>query len=162
VGADHWAGPAVLKQLLAAAPLAFLAAAIAVQVRRHLTPGDEAAAAPATLLALHSGALIYLGTFTASNNFDYRLVFLLLTLPQLAEWASLPAHRLSSLASATLIGILVLLWVGSLSQQLRLWDELASWAVAGLLAAVVAATAPRLDSIRKSVLDGHALSGSAT
>jgi hypothetical protein len=162
VGADHWAGPAVLKQLLAAAPLAFLAAAIAVQVRRHLTPGDEAAAAPATLLALHSGALIYLGTFTASNNFDYRLVFLLLTLPQLAEWASLPAHRLSSLASANLIGILVLLWVGSLSLLLRMWDELARWAVAGLLAAAVAATAPRLDSIRKSVLDGHALSGSAT
>ena len=97
------------------------------------------------------GALIYLGTFAVANNFDYRLVFLLLTLPQLVEWARMPAHRLSSLASATLVAIIVLLWVGSLSQRLDLWDELASWAVAGLLAAVVAATVPSLDSVRKSV-----------
>ena len=35
------------------------------------------------LLGLHVGALIYLGTFAFANNFDYRLVFLLLTVPQL-------------------------------------------------------------------------------
>jgi hypothetical protein len=104
------------------------------------------------LVALHIGALIYLGTFATANNFDYRLVFLLLTLPQLIEWASVPAHRLWSLASATLVAIIVLLWVGSLSQQLNLWDELASWAVAGLLTGVVAATVPGLESLRKTVI----------
>jgi hypothetical protein len=50
-----------------------------------------------------------------------------------------------------LVAIIVLLWVGSLSHWLDLWDELASWAVAGLLTAVVAATLPRLDAVRKSV-----------
>ncbi len=113
-------------------------------------------------VALHAGALIYLGTFAAANNFDYRLVFLLLTLPQLVEWARMPAHRLSSLASATLVGDLVLLWVGSLSQWLNLWDELASWAVAGLLAAVVAATVPSLECARKSVLGAPALTAPTT
>jgi hypothetical protein len=116
----------------------------------------------ASLVALYIGALIYLGTFAAANNFDYRLVFLLLTLPQLVEWACMPAHRLSSLASATLAAILVLLWVGSLSQWLNLWDEIASWAVAGLLAAVVAATVPRLESVRTSVLGSRALADSTT
>jgi hypothetical protein len=163
VGADQWTGPAALKQLLAAVPLAFLATAIVVRVKRHLAPrGDEPTVATASLVALHSGALIYLGTFSAANNFDYRLVFLLLTLPQLVEWAGMPAHRLSSLASATLVAIILLLWVGSLSQRLNLWDELASWVVAGLLAAVVAATVPPLQSVRKSVLGGLAFADPTT
>jgi hypothetical protein len=45
---------------------------------------------------------------------------------------------------------------------LNLWDELASWAVAGLLAAVVAATVPGLDAVRKSVFGGGALADSTT
>jgi hypothetical protein len=61
------------------------------------------------------------------------------------------ARRLASLAGATLIGVVVLLWVGSLSEWLDLWDELASWAVAGLLAAVIAATMPELKAVRRSV-----------
>ena len=84
------------------------------------------------------------------NSFDYRLVFLLLTLPQLLEWVRMPAHPLSVLASGTLAGVLLLLWVGSLSHWLHLWDELASWGVAGLLAAVVAATIPPMTVIRRS------------
>jgi hypothetical protein len=163
MGADRWAGPAALKQLLAALPLGFIAAAIAVRVHRRLAPRrDETTVATGSLVGLHAGALIYLGTFAVANNFDYRLVFLMLTLPQLVEWACMPAHRLSSLASTTLVGIIVLLWVGSLSEWLHLWDELASWAVAGLLAAVVAATVPSLESVGKSVLRGIPFPGPTT
>ena len=106
VGADRWAGPAALKQLIAAVPLGDPRGGD----RRSDPPSPRP---PRTMrrrsprprsLALHVGALIYLGTFATANNFDYRLVFLLLTLPQLVEWASMPAHRLSSLASATLVG----------------------------------------------------------
>ena len=153
VGADHWAGPTILKQLLAALPLGIVAAAIVLRVQRRLRPReDDAPDAGASLLGLQVGALIYLGTFVTANNFDYRLVFLLLTLPQLAAWASLPAQRLSSLAQMTLFAIVVLLWVGSLSEWLNLWDELASWAVAALLTAVIAATAPPFQSVRGSLL----------
>jgi hypothetical protein len=141
-----------MKQAIAIVPLALIAIAIAVRIHRHLSSRNEVTTvSSASLLALHVGALIYLGTFAAANNFDYRLIFLLLTFPQLVEWASMPAHRLSGLARATLVAIIVLLWVGSLSHWLDLWDELASWAVAGLLTAVVAATLPRLDAVRKSV-----------
>ena len=148
----RWSGPTALKQAIAIVPLALIAIAIAVRIHRHLSSRSKVTTvANASLVALHVGALTYLGTFAAANNFDYRLIFLLLTFPQLVEWASMPAHRLSGLAVATLVAIIVLLWVGSLSQWLDLWDELASWAVAGLLVAIVAATLPRLDAVRKSV-----------
>jgi len=163
LGIERWSGPAVLKQAIAVVPLAAISAAIAIRVQRHLAPrGDQPTVAGAPLLALQVGALIYLGTFAVANNFDYRLVFLLLTFPQLIEWASIPEHRLSRLALVTLVAIVVLLWVGSLSQWLNLWDELASWAVAGLLAAVVAATVPGLDDVRKSVFGAVAVADSTT
>jgi hypothetical protein len=151
LGADHWAGPRVVKQLIALVPLSLLVTAFAVRIQRRLAPADDDTVSTAALLAFHVGALIYLGTFAAANNFDYRLVFLLLTLPQLAEWARTPAHRLSSLAVVTLAAVVVLLWVGCLSYRLDLWDELASWAVAALLVALVIASGPPMQVIRQSV-----------
>jgi len=159
----RWSGPAALKQAIAIVPLALIAAAIVIRAQRHLSPRSrQSTVSSAPLVGLHVGALIYLGTFAAANNFDYRLVFLLLTLPQLVEWACMPAHRLSRLASATLVAIVVLLWVGSLSQWLDLWDELASWAVAALLAVAVAASVPGLGSVRTSVFGGGALADRTT
>jgi hypothetical protein len=157
LGADHWAGPRVVKQLIALVPLGLLVTAFAVRVHRRLAPADDDTVSTPALLAFHVGALIYLGTFAAANNFDYRLVFVLLTLPQLAEWARTPSHRLSSLAVVTLAAVVVLLWVGCLSYRLNLWDELTSWAAAGLLAAAVAATVPRPRAIRQVVVGGGAV-----
>jgi hypothetical protein len=159
VGAERWAGPAAVKQLLAAIPLGCLALFIVVRVRRRLGPGgDQGRPTTASLLALHVGALIYIGTFATANNFDYRLVFLLLTLPQLVEWAAMPRHRLSSLSATTLLSILVMLWVGSLSDWLHLWDELASWIVAGELTALIAVTVPDLSTVRRTVIGTRAAS----
>jgi hypothetical protein len=156
-GADRWAGPAAVKQLVAVIPLACLALMIVFRIRRRLLPPrTEKIPATAALLGLHVGALIYLGTFAIANNFDYRLVFLLLTLPQLMEWASMPAHRFSSLAATTLTSIVILLWVGSLSEQLHLWDELASWIVAGELTALLAVTLPGLSCVRHVLLGDRA------
>jgi hypothetical protein len=157
IGADRWAGPPVVKQLITAVPLAFIVATVALWVRRrYASAADAEPGDTSSILALHLGTLIYLGTFATGNNFDYRLVFLLLTLPQLVEWARTPTHHLSSLASAALLAILVMLWVGSLSQALSLWDEVASWSVAGLLAAIGAATVPSAGLLRDSVLRAHA------
>jgi hypothetical protein len=79
-------------------------------------------------------------------------------LPQLIEWAALPTHRLCSLAAATLLSILMLLWVGSLSEQLHLWDELATWIVAGELTALIAVTLPRVSSLRHTVMGDDVVS----
>ena len=150
IGADHWSGPAAVKQIVAAVPLCLLAAAIAVLVRRRLKWHEEGRDFDAMpLLGLYASALIYLGTFITANNFDYRLVFLLLSLPQLIAWTSRPMHPLSTIAAATLLGVLTLLWIGSLSRWLGLWDELASWAVAGLFAALLATAFPGFAALRQ-------------
>jgi hypothetical protein len=162
VGADRWAAPALLKQLIAAVPLGLSVGAITLWViRRFGSTDEEPVPGSASLLSFHAGALVYLGTFAVANNFDYRLVFLLLTLPQLFEWVCSPQHRLSSVAAVTLVAILVQLWVGSLSEWLQLWDELASWAVAGLLTALVIATGPSLHIIGR-LAGAHLLSRPVT
>ncbi len=146
-GADHWAGPAVLKQLLAGVLLAAVVIVVSVGVRRLASPFDDTVVTPASLMALHVSLLVYLGTFAIGKNFDYRLIFLLLTLPQLCDWARASTHQLSFLASLTIVAVVLMLWVGSLSQTLALWDELASWIVAGLLTAIGVATFPRLGTV---------------
>ncbi len=52
---------------------------------RHRDPSG----APDTrnLRAFWMGAGMYIGTFFIGNNWDYRLIFLILTLPQLGDWA---------------------------------------------------------------------------
>ncbi len=54
-----------------------------------------------------AGAGIYVATFALGRNFDYRLVFLLLTIPQLARWAS----ARQALPIATLCCILLSVWL---------------------------------------------------
>jgi hypothetical protein len=160
-GADQWAGPGVVKQLFAAATLGLIVTAVGVRVRRSLAADcldtDDETVMPAPVLACLAGSLVYLGTFAIGKNFDYRMVFLLLTLPQLCAWARTSGHRLSSIAAVTVAAILVQLWVGSLSGPLALWDELASWIVAGLLAAVTAAVIPRLGTITDTVFGRRVL-----
>jgi hypothetical protein len=150
VGADRWQASSVLKQMLAMIPAAFAAAAIIVGVRRRcevFRPDGRD-----TMLAFYLGALLYMGTFLAANNFDYRLVFLLFTLPQLTAWCRNGSNPLSWLAAPTLVTVLLALWVGSLSRPLHLWDELVSWCLAGLLAALLTATTPPVMSIVGTVI----------
>lgn len=60
--------------------------------------------------AFRVGAACYAGTFLLGNNFIYRLVFLVLAVPQLWRWARVPgAHRL--LALLGLVSALGSLWV---------------------------------------------------
>lgn len=98
-----------------------LAAAVALRRRICLdtTPSRE-------LDLFCAGAGIYVATYALVRSADYRLVFLLLTIPQLARWAA--ARR--ALPIATLAGVLLTLWLPSpwsnvpvLSQVVRRWDE---------------------------------------
>jgi hypothetical protein len=141
-GMDTWNAPWALKQVIAALSVG-LAAGISVGIlRRFASRQTNPERVTSSLIAFYVGAFIYVGTFVVMNSFDYRLVFLLLTLPQLGEWVRTPASGLSTLAAATIVVLSLLLWVGSLSQRLNLWDELTSWALAGLLIALITATCP--------------------
>jgi len=76
------------------------------------------------LVGMLCGLLIFLGTFAVGNNFDYRLVFTLLTLPQLFDWATEEqGEPRGRLAAITIVALLALLWIGALSEPLRLGDD---------------------------------------
>ena len=151
--AGPWEGGSTVAQLVTVILVTALTAGLWIWTRRYLAPAPGAEPRPsATLLSFYLGALIYLGTFLAFKNFDYRLVYLLLTLPQLCAWVrdGRPGDRRTTVAGLGLACVLTALWVGALSEPLRLADELISWIVAGLLGALCAASVPSLAELRQS------------
>jgi hypothetical protein len=148
---DRWQGGAATKQLLAIAPILVAAPFVWIAGRRRLPAPDPHLASWARL-AFWIGALVFLGTFAVGNNFDYRLVFLLLTLPQLMAWASASeVEPRRWLGAVTLLSVLVLLWIGALSEPLALWDEVVTWATVLLFSLLLAASVPRLGTIWAAV-----------
>lgn len=90
------------------------------------------------------GAAIYVGTFLLGNNFDYRLMFLIFTIPQLAIWAKGSAKSISASSILVLSSIFISLWYLMIvkitfglpygSQVSFFVDEISHWIVfAGLL-----------------------------
>jgi hypothetical protein len=80
---------------------------------------------------LWAGAGIYVATFVLGRSADYRLVFLLLTIPQLLRWAT----PRSVLPITTLCAALLTLWLPSewtnvpiLNDLIRTWND---WTLAG-------------------------------
>jgi hypothetical protein len=143
-----WLHGNLLAQGIAVFPLLLLAAAAWVWARRRLEPVAASALAHPRMVAFHLGALTYLGTFALRKNGDYRLVFLLLTLPLLLEWSGGPSSALRTmLARGSLVAVVAGLWVGALSPFIGPWDELGSWAIAGLFVALLAVTVPPLGEL---------------
>ena len=148
---DRWQGGLFTKQLLAIAPLLVAGPLIWLAGRRRRPEPDESADSW-TRLAFSLGSLIFLGTFAVGNNFDYRLVFTLLTLPQLFDWVTEePGDPRRGLAGITIVAVLTLLWIGALSHVLRLTDEVVTWATVGLIVALLGASIPRLREIWSTV-----------
>jgi Glycosyltransferase family 87 len=128
------------KQLIAILPL-LVAGPVVWMFGLHRRPPRAEALDDWSLLAFHVGSLLFLGTFALTNSFDYRLVFLLLTLPRLFRWAQGGSGEpRAALAGWTLSLVILLLWVGAFSEPLALTDELVTWAVAGLIVALLAAS----------------------
>jgi hypothetical protein len=88
--------------LLAAALAAFLLA----------RGGWQEPAAGRDLDLFLAGAGVFVGTFAAEHNFNYRMVFLLLTLPQLLRWAREPGPPLP-LAAVAVATVIATLWLGT-------------------------------------------------
>jgi len=148
---DRWQGGAITKQLLVIVPLLAAAPLVWFPGRRRLPATDTTADAP-NRLAFYAGSLIFLGTFAIGNNFDYRLVFLLLTLPQLFDWVTAePRDPRGWLAGIATVILLSLLWIGALSEPLMLMDEVVTWAAVALLVALLAASVPPIRIILGSI-----------
>jgi Glycosyltransferase family 87 len=139
----------------AAGLVVLLAVAVAAGVRvgfASVEPTD-----PASTRALDSfwiGASLYLSSFAVGHNFDYKLVVLVFTVPQLLRWASTPEPVMPHARPA--LGVLVAtLWLSAsvpvvpgLSdawidlQQRFPFDELLNWFLFAYLAAALVVTAP--------------------
>ena len=69
------------------------------------------------------GASIYIGTFLLGNNYDYRLIFLLFTIPQLISWIKKDENI--GLSCCALFGIIGTTWLSKWS--FFYIDELINW-----------------------------------
>ncbi len=94
---------------LAAAYLA-AAAVLAASARLRGRVRIEDRESARSSAAFRVGASVYVGSFLLGSNFDYRLLFLLFTLPRLSAWASVEEPVLRRAARATLGILLLLLW----------------------------------------------------
>lgn len=100
--------------------------------------------------AFRVGAACYVGTFLLGNNFNYRLMFLLFTLPQLLAWAANGEAR--CVARVALAGIYFSLWSMVVDRWLQglpggVWcglavSEAAHWAAFGALLHLLCRTLP--------------------
>jgi Glycosyltransferase family 87 len=121
-----WLGRLAAPTRLWDVGLVVLGLAVALVLRRWLRP--RLTTAPTRELDLFwAGAGVYVVTYALVRSADYRLVFLLLTIPQLVRWAS--ARR--ALPIATLSGVLLTLWLPSpwsnvpvVDDAIRRWDDL--------------------------------------
>jgi hypothetical protein len=109
------------------------------------------------LAAFRMGAAIYVGTFLLGNNWDYRLAFLVILVPQLVEWmqSSRKAYRLAAISSMVLVLLSCWhLWIKelppvtvlySVDDPKRFWiilDEIFNWMLFACLAYLLFASTP--------------------
>jgi hypothetical protein len=134
--ADTWVpiSVAVVVLLFAAA-----AALLCFRQRRITCIVPDTVAGTAFLF----GSGIYCGTFLLGTNFIYRLMFLLLCLPQLQEWASQKIEdkgRVATVGTTLLVTVLAALWLNGNSNghtTFLLVPQLVNWLLFFGLAAVL-------------------------
>ncbi len=124
--------------------------------RRRLRPSDVSLSRRERFQvdAFVAGAGIFCGTFAAAENWDYRLAFLLLTLPQLLSWAGRRGAAPLPFAPAAVACVLATLWLSfpvpaypsplndpwNTVMSYFAWEELLNWLLFTYLVAGVLVT----------------------
>jgi hypothetical protein len=114
----------------AATWIALVVAGVAIALLARGRPGAAAAGDEFAVDAFVAGAGVYVASFALWHNFDYRMIFLLLALPQLTIWAGerdrspVPAPRLMVGALVATLWLSLLLRTDPLGFSI---DELANW-----------------------------------
>ena len=114
---------------------------------------DEAENNSYYLDAFRVGTAIYTGTFLIGNNFDYRLIFLIFTIPQLLLWSGSNFSRISKFSKVALVGIFLSFWYLIIKKFTGLYisfviDEIANWFVYFILIYLVTCSMP--DWVKKA------------
>lgn len=119
---DHSLG---LLSLTASYGLIILAVYLAIiACRRSSASGlDDRTGAPFSLDSFRAGAGIYIGTFLLGNNWDYRLMFLILVIPQLHLWTTSTTREIRWCSKAAICVLFTSMWYLVIS---KLWAKLAS------------------------------------
>lgn len=152
--------PLLLTAAIAAAGVVLLVGGWLRTRVRLSAPGERTEPATVGVVPFAMGAAIYVGTFCTGSSFDYRLMFLLLTVPQLVAWSGSLRGRWRFAARGCLGLVLAMLWsltwqmglkaaLGPRGEELGLLlDEALSWLLfaglsAGLWLLVPEALLPR-------------------
>jgi hypothetical protein len=152
---SQWFGEPQVERILKIGPiivasiLVFIAGVAAMRDREPLATSSER-----NLAAFRMGASIYIGTFLLGNNWDYRLAFLVLVLPQLLEWTRSSIKKYRTVARASLFGVIAscwhfVLWYSSFLNFFQgskeVWfalDEFLNWMLVAGFAYLLLASAP--------------------
>lgn len=99
-------------------------------------PSTLTASSMRNLAALRLGASIYIGTFLLGNNWDYRLAFLILVVPQLLQWLKDSNGQNRFISGMVMALVLVSCWhfmvwfapgLTNVKETLFIIDEAANW-----------------------------------
>jgi len=123
----------IIFEVLALLLIVF-AGVLAVREQNLLTATHER-----NLSAFRMGASIYVGTFLLGNNWDYRLAFLVLVIPQLTDWLQLSEKKKKIVIYSVLIALLITCWhfllkidlpflpLKDLVNRSFIFDEIVNW-----------------------------------
>jgi hypothetical protein len=155
---SQWLSPAQLGLLLKYGSLSVALLLLLVVLLRGIVHIQQ----PGTLsernfAAFRMGASIYVGTFLLGNNWDYRLAFLVLVVPQLVEWMHAPTRGFRIVSWLSLILVLLSCWhfwiveiplvsiFHSVEDSRKFWivlDEIFNWMLFACLAYLLVASTP--------------------
>jgi hypothetical protein len=91
--------------------------------RRIPVPAEKVSS---SLDSFRAGASIYVAAFALGSNWDYRLIFVLFTLPQLFVWVKTRSPW-GCLSAAALAVMVIALSTSSLSRRMAGLDEVGNW-----------------------------------
>ena len=109
--------------------------------------------------SFRAGASVYIGTFLLGNNYDYRLMFLLFTIPQLFLWITSSDHRFLSVISFLILGMIyfslyeLLLYKIIPSHLSFLLNEMATWFIFFSFVFLIIVTLP--DFIKRIIFQNY-------
>jgi hypothetical protein len=120
-----------------------------------------------SLDSFRAGASIYVTAFAIGSNWDYRLILLLFTLPQLFAWVKTRSPW--GCLSAAALGVMVIaLWISSLSGRLAGLDEFGNWLLFIYFLVALLITLPpelfrllRRESAAEALHENHSTPGAA-
>jgi hypothetical protein len=166
---SHWLPPAQLGLLLKYGSLAVAVLLLSVVlIRAFMDIQQPSTFSERNFAAFRMGASIYVGTFLLGNNWDYRLAFLVLVVPQLVEWMRSSSKGLRLVSWMSLILVLLSCWhfwiveiplvslFHSAEDSRKFWiilDEIFNWMLFAGLAYLLVVSAPEwLKELPHSIL----------